>query len=43
MIDVMTEKQFDKLLKMVSMILDGCRDLDEAKKKVRELLEEGDG
>lgn len=36
----MTDKQFDKILKMVSMILDGCKDLDEAKEKVKELLEE---
>jgi len=36
----MTDKQFDKILKMVSMILDGCKDVDEAKKKVAELLEE---
>lgn len=36
----MTDKQFDKILKMVSMILDGCKDLDEAKLKVKELLEE---
>ncbi|MDD6810893.1 MAG: hypothetical protein PUD93_03360 [Lachnospiraceae bacterium] len=36
----MTDKQFDKILKMVSMILDGCKDLEEAKQKVRELLEE---
>ena len=28
-----TDKQFDKILKMVSMILDGCKDLDEAKKR----------
>lgn len=34
----MTDKQFDKILKMVSMILDGCKDLDEAKEKVAELL-----
>ena len=32
--DIMTDKQFDKILKMVSMILDGCNDLDEAKEKV---------
>ena len=38
--DNMTDKQFDKILKMVSMILDGCKDLDEAKEKVAELLEE---
>lgn len=33
----MTDKQFDKILKMVAMILDGCKDLDEA--KVKELIE----
>lgn len=36
----MTDKQFDKILKMVSMILDGCKDLEEAKQKVAELLED---
>lgn len=36
----MTDKQFDKILKMVAMILDGCEDLEEAKKKVGELLED---
>lgn len=36
----MTDKQFDKILKMVSMILDGCKDIEEAKEKVAELLEE---
>lgn len=40
MAEVMTDKQFDKILKMVSMILDGCKDLDEAKEKVAELLED---
>lgn len=38
--DVMTDKQFDKILKMFSMILDGCKDLTEAKEKVAELLED---
>ncbi len=37
MVEAMTDKQFDIILKMVSMILDGCKDLDEAKRKVREL------
>lgn len=37
--DEMTDKQFDKILKMVAMILDGCKDLEEAKAKVAELLE----
>ena len=36
----MTDKQFDKILKMVSMILDGCKDLEEAKTKVKELIED---
>lgn len=36
----MTDKQFDKILKMVSMILDGCENLEEAKAKVAELLED---
>lgn len=40
MSEIMTDKQFDKILKMVSMILDGCSDLDEAKKKVAELIED---
>lgn len=40
MAEVMTDKQFDKILKMVSMILDGCKDLDEAKEKVAELIED---
>lgn len=40
MSEEMTDKQFDKVLKMVSMILDGCKDLDEAKEKVAELLED---
>lgn len=39
MVNVMTDKQFDKILKMISMILDGCKDLDEAKKKVNELYD----
>ena len=36
--EAMTDKQFDKILMMVSMILDGCKDLDEAKRKVLALL-----
>ena len=35
MMDAMTERQFDKIMKMVAMILDGCKDLDEAKEKSR--------
>lgn len=36
----MTDKQFKTILEMFGMILDGCKDLDEAKKKVEKLLEE---
>lgn len=36
----MTDLQFLKLLRMVLMILDGCKDLDDAKSKIRELIEE---
>lgn len=43
MVDVMTDKQFDKIIKMIRMVLDGCKDLDEAKKKVDELMEEKSG
>ncbi len=38
--DVMTDKQFDKLFQMFGMILDGCKDLDEAKRKVNELRDD---
>ena len=37
MVEIMTDKLFDKIIKMISMILDGCKDLDEAKRKVNEL------
>lgn len=40
MVDVMTDKQFDKIIKMIRMVLDGCKDLDEAKEKVDELMED---
>ena len=40
MADNMTDKQFKKILKMVGMILDGCKDLDEAKAKVKGLTED---
>ncbi len=40
MVDSMTDKQFDKIIKMIRMVLDGCKDLDEAKEKVDELMED---
>ncbi|MCI8414195.1 MAG: hypothetical protein HFF00_01030 [Ruminiclostridium sp.] len=39
MVEVMTDKQFKTILEMVDMILDGCKDLDEAKAKLKKLIE----
>lgn len=39
MVDIMTDKQFKTILEMVDMILDGCKDLEEAKQKVQKLIE----
>lgn len=38
MVDVMTDKQFTTILEMVNMILDGCKDLEEAQEKVQKLI-----
>ena len=35
--EIMTDLQFNKIIEMISMILDGCKDLDEAKRKIAEL------
>lgn len=43
MVEVMTDKQFKTILEMVDMILDGCKDLEEAKKKVQKLIENQSG
>ncbi len=43
MVEVMTDKQFKTILEMVNMILDGCKDLDEAKEKVQKLIKNQDG
>lgn len=40
MSDNMTDKQFKTILEMFGMILDGCKDIEEAKEKVQKLLEE---
>lgn len=39
MVNIMTDKQFKTILEMVDMILDGCKDLEEAKKKVKKLID----
>lgn len=41
--EVMTDKQFDKIFQMFDMILDGCKDLEEAKRKVKELRDDKKG
>lgn len=38
--DNMTDKQFKTILEMVGMILEGCQDLEEAKEKVKKLVDE---
>jgi tetrahydromethanopterin S-methyltransferase subunit A len=43
MVEVMTDKQFKTILEMVDMILDGCKDLAEAKEKVQKLIENQGG
>ena len=40
MAEVMTDKQFDGILQMIEMIVDSCKDLDEAKRKIAELRKE---
>lgn len=37
MVEVMTDKQFDGILQMIEMIVDGCKDIEEAKRKIAEL------
>ena len=33
----MTDRQYDGILQMIEMIVDGCKDLEEAKDKISEL------
>ena len=40
MAEIMTDKQFKTILEMVDMILDGCKDLEEAKEKMQKLIRE---
>ncbi len=40
MVEVMTDKQYDGILQMIEMIVDSCKDLDEAKRKIAELRKE---
>ena len=43
MVDAMTDKQFKTILEMVDMILDGCKDFEEAKQKVQKLIDNQQG
>ena len=38
MTDVMTNEQFETILEMMRMILDGCEDIESARWKVDELI-----
>lgn len=38
--EIMTDRQYDGILQMIEMIVDSCKDLDEAKKKIAELRKE---
>ena len=39
----MTNEQFETILEMIRMILDGCNDIDTAKQKVDELISKSKG
>ncbi len=38
--EVMTDRQYDGILQMIEMIVESCKDLDEAKRKIAELRKE---
>ncbi len=40
MVEIMTDRQYDGILQMIEMIVDSCKDLEEAKKKIAELRKE---
>ena len=40
MTEIMTDKQFDKIMKLVRMVLDGCENLEDAKQKMDQLIDE---
>ncbi len=37
----MTDHQYDSILEMVILVMDGCKDLDEAKQKIKKLQRVG--
>ncbi len=36
MVETITDRQYDGILRMIGMILEGCKDLDEAEKEIEE-------
>ncbi len=38
--EIMTDRQYDGILQMIEMIVDGCKSLDEVKEKIAELRKE---
>lgn len=38
--ETMTDRQYDGILQMIQMIIDGCKDIEEAKEKIAELRKE---
>lgn len=40
MVEIMTDRQYDGIIQMIEMIVDGCKDLEEAKRKIAELRRE---
>ena len=40
MVEVMTDRQYDGILQMIEMIVNGCKDLEEAKRKIAALRKE---
>ena len=34
----MTDYQFDRILNMILMILEGCNDIEEAKEKIKKII-----
>ena len=41
--EAMTNEQFETILEMIRMILDGCDDIEKAKEKVDELIKKATG
>lgn len=41
--EIMTNEQFETILEMIRMILDGCEDIESAKQKVDELIKKATG